>query len=68
MNEEYATTNHKQPVYEAFQVVAKTLKGNHGKWVKIGAAFEHKDGHGMTLVLECPVIITDEPIIFRTPN
>jgi len=42
-------TNSKRPTHTIYKV---TGEGGEGNWVKVGVAFQHKDGNGLALVFD----------------
>lgn len=44
-------TASKAPTHVAYQV--RDSKGDKGFWTRIGAAWQHKDGKGFNIQLEC---------------
>jgi hypothetical protein len=54
-----------QPAFTAY-AVTKRGDGQDDWWTPIGAAFEHKDGHGFNIVLQS--IPLDGKIVLRLPK
>jgi hypothetical protein len=57
-----ATTEPKTPAFQAWHV---TNKGDDSFWTKVGAAWPHRDGKGLSLILS--VIPMNGQIVLRQP-
>jgi hypothetical protein len=57
-----ATTEPNTPAFQAWHV---TKNGDKGFWTKVGAAWPHRDGKGLSLQLE--VLPIDGHIVLRQP-
>jgi hypothetical protein len=57
-----ATTEPKTPAFQAWHVINK---GGNSFWTKVGAAWPHRDGKGMSLILS--VIPMNGQIVLRQP-
>jgi hypothetical protein len=57
-----ATTEPNAPAFQARHV---TKNGNKGFWAKVGAAWPHRDGKGLSFQLE--VMPMDGHIVLRQP-
>jgi hypothetical protein len=57
-----ATTEPKTPAFQAWHV---TNKGDDSFWTKVGAAWRHRDGKGLSLILS--VIPMNGQIVLRQP-
>ena len=57
-----AITESKSPAFQAWHV---TNKGDHSFWTKVGAAWPHRDGKGLSLILS--VIPMNGQIVLRQP-
>jgi hypothetical protein len=57
-----ATTKPKTPAFQAWHV---TNKGDDSFWTKVGAAWPHRDGKGLSLILS--VIPMNGQIVLRQP-
>ena len=58
-----ATTEPKTPAFQAWHV---TNKGENSFWTKVGAAWPHRDGKGLSLQLD--VIPMNGRIVLRQPS
>jgi len=58
------TRENRAPAYIAFHVSGN---GNKGFWTRIGAAWHHEDGVGLTLQLDL-VPVKEGRIVLRTPK
>jgi hypothetical protein len=58
-----ATTEPKQPDFHAWHV---TNKGENSFWTKVGAAWPHRDGKGLSLQLD--VMPMNGRIVLRQPS
>jgi hypothetical protein len=58
-----ATTEPKTPTFQAWHV---TNKGDDSFWTKVGAAWPHRDGKGLSLILS--VIPMNGQIVLRQPH
>ena len=58
-----ATTEPNTPAFQAWHV---TNKGNKGFWTKVGAAWPHRDGKGLSLQLD--VMPMNGRIVLRQPS
>ena len=56
------TTEPKTPAFQAWHVVKK---GDNAFWTKVGAAWSHRDGKGLSLILS--VIPMNGQIVLRQP-
>ena len=54
------------PSLIAYHVTEKKKEGDKGFWTRIGAAWEHKDGGGLTLQLDL-VPVNGGRIVLRVP-
>jgi hypothetical protein len=54
-----------EPKTPAFQAGHVTNKGNDSIWTKVGAAWPHRDGKGLSLILS--VIRMNGQIVLRQP-
>jgi hypothetical protein len=64
------TTETREPVAPtliAYHVTDKKKEGDKGFWTRIGAAWEHKDGGGLTLQLDL-VPVNGGRIVLRVPS
>ena len=57
-----ASTELKSPAFQAWHV---TKKGDNSFWTKVGAAWPHRDGKGLSLILS--VIPMNGQIVLRQP-
>jgi hypothetical protein len=57
-----ASTEPKMPAFQAYHV---TNKGDDSFWTKVGAAWPHRDGKGLSLILS--VIPMNGQIVLREP-
>jgi hypothetical protein len=57
-----ASTEPKTPAFQAWHV---TSKGDNSFWTKVGAAWPHRDGKGLSLILS--VIPMNGQIVLREP-
>jgi hypothetical protein len=57
-----ASTEPKTPAFQAYHV---TNKGDDSFWTKVGAAWPHRDGKGLSLILS--VIPMNGQIVLRQP-
>lgn len=57
-----ASTESKSPAFQAWHV---TNKGDNSFWTKVGAAWPHRDGKGLSLILS--VIPMNGQIVLRQP-
>ena len=57
-----ATTEPEAPAFQAWHV---TSKGDNSFWTKVGAAWPHRDGKGLSLILS--VIPMNGQIVLREP-
>jgi hypothetical protein len=57
-----ASTEQKTPAFQAWHV---TNKGDDSFWTKVGAAWPHRDGKGLSLILS--VIPISGQIVLRQP-
>jgi len=57
-----STTEPKTPAFQAWHV---TKKGDNSFWTKVGAAWHHRDGKGLSLQLE--TLPMDGHIVLRQP-
>jgi hypothetical protein len=57
-----ASTEPKTPAFQAWHV---TSKGDNSFWTKVGAAWPHRDGKGLSLILS--VIPMNGQIVLRQP-
>jgi hypothetical protein len=57
-----ATNELKTPAFQAWHV---TSKGDNRFWTKVGAAWPHRDGKGLSLILS--VIPMNGQIVLREP-
>jgi hypothetical protein len=60
-----ATSSTTEPNAPAFQAWHVTKKGDNSFWTKVGAAWHHRDGKGLSLQLS--VIPTNGQIVLREP-
>ena len=58
-------SNSNQPTYYAYNVT-KAENMETAKWLRIGAAWSHKNGEGLSLQLDCMPL--DGRIVLRTPK
>ena len=58
-----AKTEPKTPAFQAWHV---TNKGDDSIWTKVGAAWPHRDGKGLSLIHS--VIPMNGQIVLRTPS
>ena len=58
-----ATTEPKAPAFQAWHVVNK---GDNAFWTKVGAAWPHRDGKGLSLQIS--VIPMNGQIVLREPQ
>ena len=58
-----ATTESKTPAFQAWHVIKK---GGNSFWTKVGAAWRHRDGKGLSLQLS--VIPMNGQIVLRAPQ
>lgn len=66
-NSQSAPSNvNRLPAYTAFQVQNHDGKESGGHWTPIGAAWEHADQKGLTIVLKCLPI--DGKLVLRQEN
>ncbi len=56
------------PKYHAYYVVEGDGKGQKARWNRIGVAFAHANGEGLTLMLDSLPIHFDGRIVMRTPK
>ena len=61
-NTSAASTEPKTPAFQAWHV---TNKGDDSFWTKVGAAWPHRDGKGLSLILS--VIPMNGQIVLREP-
>jgi hypothetical protein len=57
----------RQPKAPAFIAYAVTEKGEDKFWTRIGAAWDHEDGKGLTLQLDL-VPLNGGRVVLRTPS
>jgi hypothetical protein len=60
-----STATSTEPKTPAFQAWHVTYKGNDRIWTKVGAAWPHRDGKGLSLILL--VIPMNGQIVLRQP-
>ncbi len=58
-----STSEPKTPAFQAWHV---TSKGDNNFWIKVGAAWPHRDGKGLSLQLD--VIPMNGRIVLRQPS
>jgi hypothetical protein len=59
-------TDTKLPSHVAYTVISKEAKDEKGYWLKIGAAWPHKNGEGFTLKLDA--LPLNGEIVLRVPK
>ena len=56
------------PKYHAYHVIEASRRGQKDRWNRIGAAFAHVDGDGITLMLDSLPIAFDGRVVLRAPK
>ncbi len=61
-------TDTKAPKYYAYHVVQPTGRSQKSRWNRIGAAFAHNNGDGVTVILDSLPIAFNGEIILLPPK